>query len=33
MDYFEKKQGVRLAACFVLVTAIVLGMIGVFSGG
>ena len=33
MDYFEKKQGVRIAACFVLVTAIVLGMIGVFSGG
>ena len=32
MDYFEKKQGVRIAACFVLVTAIVLGMIGVFSG-
>ena len=33
MDYFEKKQWIRITVCVVLVAAIVLGMTGVFSGG
>ncbi len=32
MDYFAKKQWIRIAVCAVLVGAIVLGMTGVFSG-
>ena len=33
MDYFEKKQWIRIAVCVVLVAAIVLGMTGVFGSG
>ena len=33
MDYFEKKQWIRIAVCAVLVAAIALAMTGVFSGG
>ena len=33
MDYFEKKQWIRIVVCVVLVAAIVLGMTGVFGGG
>ena len=32
MDYFAKKQWIRIAICAVLVAAIVLAMTGVFSG-
>ena len=31
MDYFEKKQWIRIAVCLVLVAAITLAMTGVFS--
>ncbi|MER1992492.1 MAG: ammonia-forming cytochrome c nitrite reductase subunit c552 [Eubacteriales bacterium] len=33
MDYFAKKQWIRIAVCAVLVAAITLAMTGVFSGG
>ena len=33
MDYFEKKQWIRIAVCAVLVIVAVLAMTGVFSGG
>ena len=33
MDYFEKKQWIRIAICMVLVAAITLAMTGVFGGG
>ena len=32
MDYFAKKQWIRIAVCAVLVVAATLAMIGVFSG-
>ena len=32
MDYFAKKQWIRIAVCAVLVVAAVLAMTGVFSG-
>ena len=32
MDYFAKKQWIRIAVCAVLVGVIVLAMTGVFSG-
>ena len=32
MDYFAKKQWIRIAVCAVLVIAVVLAMTGVFSG-
>ena len=32
MDYFEKKQWIRIAVCAVLLLAVVLAMTGVFSG-
>ena len=33
MDYFEKKQWLRIAVCLVLVAALTLAITGVFSGG
>ena len=32
MDYFAKKQWIRIAVCAVLVAVIVLAMTGVFGG-
>ena len=32
MDYFEKKQWIRIAVCAVLTGILVLAMTGVFSG-